>query len=326
MKAIQVLSGEPDRPLVWQETPDPVWSPDDVLVDVHATALNRADLMQREGNYPPPPGASEILGLDMAGMIAQTGANVRGWRPGDRVCALLPGGGYAERAVAPAGMLMPVPPDWSLEEAAALPEVFLTAFVNLFREASFQQGETVLVHGGASGVGTAAIQLAHAAGGRVIATAGSDEKVERCRTLGADLAINYRRDDFAARAGEFTGGAGVDIIIDMVAAPYLEANLGLLRRQGRLILISTLGGTRAEINLGLVLGRRLRLIGSTLRGRPVAEKIALTHAFLDRFGPALQAGTIRPVIDRIYPIQEAAEAHARMAANENIGKIVLKVR
>jgi putative PIG3 family NAD(P)H quinone oxidoreductase len=326
VKAIRVHDDVAGRPLIWADVPDPSCGPGEVLVDIYAAAVNRADVAQRAGHYPPPPGASDILGLDMAGIIREVGAEVTGWQPGDRVCALLGGGGYAEQVAVPAGMLMPMPEGWSFVEAACLPEVYLTAFVNIFMEAGFQPGETVLVHGGASGVGTAAIQLVHQAGGKVLATAGSAAKVEACRELGADLAVNYRTEDFVAQVQANTEGAGVDIILDMVGADYLAGNLELLRLRGRLVIIATQSGARAEINLAALMGRRLRIIGSVLRARSLAEKIAIKEQFLARFAPLLASGAIRPVIDRVYPIQDAEAAHRRMAANENIGKLVLQVR
>ncbi|RME72049.1 MAG: NAD(P)H-quinone oxidoreductase [Chloroflexi bacterium] len=326
MKAILVQSEQEGYPLVWGDAPEPVAGPGEVLVDIYATALNRADLMQRAGKYPPPPGASEILGLEMAGVISALGEGVSGWQVGDRVCALLPGGGYAERVSVPAAVLMPVPAGWSFEQAAAMPEVFLTAFVNLFMEAGLQEGETVLVHGGASGVGTAAIQLLREAGNPVFVTAGTDEKTARCLELGAELAINYKTDDFAARIMAHTGGQGVDVILDMVGAAYLERNLRLLKTRGRLVIISTLSGSKAEIDLRYLMGRRLRVIGSVLRARPVEEKTVIKEQFMARFWPALESGQIQPVIDSVFPIEQANEAHQRMAENRNIGKIVLKVR
>jgi putative PIG3 family NAD(P)H quinone oxidoreductase len=326
MKAMRVHTDEAGRPLSWEDTPDPAYGPGEVLVDIYAAAVNRADVAQRAGHYPPPPGASEILGLDMAGIVREVGAEVTGWQPGDRVCALLGGGGYAERVAVPQGMLMAAPAGWSFVEAACLPEVYLTAFVNIFMEAGFQPGETVLVHGGASGVGTAAIQLVHQAGGKVLATAGSAAKVEACRKLGADLAVNYRTEDFVAPVQAYTGGAGVDIILDMVGADTLARNLELLKLRGRLVIIATQSGARTEINLAALMGRRLRIIGSVLRARSLAEKIAIKEQFLARFAPLLASGAIRPVIDRVYPIQDAEAAHRRMAANENIGKLVLQVR
>lgn len=325
MKAILVDASTPDRTLVWADAPDPVMGPDDVLVDVHATALNRADLLQRAGNYAPPPGASEIMGLEMAGVIAAIGGNVRGWAVGDRACALLPGGGYAEQVVVPAPLLMPVPTGWSMAQAAALPEVYLTAFVNIYMEAAVAEGERVLVHGGASGVGTAAIQFCHATGNPILVTAGSDEKCEACRALGADHAINYRTGDWADAVRK-AAPDGVDVILDMVGADYLEDNLSLLRPGGRLVLIATLSGSRSEIDLRHVLGKRLRIIGSLLRPRTLAEKVEIKERFRERFGPLLADGTIQPVIDGVYLITQANEAHQRMAANRNVGKIVLQVR
>jgi tumor protein p53-inducible protein 3 len=326
MKAIHVQTDKEDRPLVWRETEDPVPSADEVLVDIHAASLNRADLMQRAGGYPPPPGAPEILGLDMAGQIASVGAEVTGWEVGDRVCALLAGGGYAERVTVSQQMLMPIPGTWSYEQAAGMPEVFLTAFVNLFMEAGLQPGETVLMHGGASGVGTAAIQLVREAGGRMIVTASSEAKITRCRELGADLVINYKKEDFVQRVQAFTGGEGVDVIIDMVGAAYLERNLSLLKLKGRLVFISTLSGATTEMNLGALMGRRLRLIGSVLRSRSLEEKVEIKRRFVDRFWSQLENGSIEPIIDSVYPIEQAGAAHQYMAENRNIGKIILKVR
>ncbi len=326
MKAIVVQSDQENRPLIWQEVADPMYGPDEVLVDIHAAALNRADLMQRAGNYPPPSGASDILGLEMAGRIAGVGANVTDWQIGDRVCALLPGGGYAEQVNVPQQMLIPIPDNWSYEQGAAIPEVFLTAFVNLFIEAGLQEGETVLIHGGASGVGTAGIQLAREAGCRVFTTAGTEEKVIRCADLGAELAINYKQEDFAERIEAHTNGEGVDVILDMVGAAYLERNLRLLKLRGRLVFISMLSGAKTEINLGALMGRRLRLIGSVLRSRSLAEKVEIKERFMQRFWPLLLAGAIQPIIDSVYPIEQADEAQRYMAENKNIGKIILQVR
>lgn len=325
MKAIVVDMSTPERTLRWQDVPDLTAAPGELLVDVHATALNRADLFQRAGHYPPPPGASELLGLEMAGVIAALGDGVQGWSVGDRVCALLPGGGYAEQVTVPATLAMPIPAGWSLTQAAALPEVYLTAWVNLFAEAALLPGEAVLVHGGASGVGTAAIQLCAAAGNPVLVTAGSDEKCAACIELGAAHAINYRSGDWAA-AARAAAPDGVDVILDMVGADYLEANLALLRLRGRLVFISTLSGGRSAIDIRQIMGRRVRLIGSVLRSRSLEEKVAIRDGFLAQFGPALADGRIAPVIDGVYPITQANEAHARMAANRNIGKIVLALR
>lgn len=326
MYAIHVLADQPDRPLVWQETADPTYGPDEVLVDIHATALNRADLLQRSGNYPPPPGAPDILGLEMAGVVAAVGSHVRAWRPGDRVCALLGGGGYAERVAVHQTQLMPVLPEWSFADAAALPEVYLTAFVNLFIEAHIKPGEIALVHGGASGVGTAAIQLLHHLGHRVIVTAGSDAKVEACRKLGADLAINYHQEDFAEQVRSFTQGQGVDVILDMVGKDYFDRNIDLLKTRGRLVFIATLSGAQVQLDIGRIMRKRVRLIGSVLRSRTLDEKQEIRDAFVNRCGRLMEQGRIKPVIDKVFPIQEANAAHAYMASNQNIGKIVLTVR
>jgi putative PIG3 family NAD(P)H quinone oxidoreductase len=326
MKAIVVQTEQKDRPMTWQETTGPSYSADEVLVDIYAAALNRADLMQRAGHYPPPPGASAILGLEMAGKIAAAGAEVVGWKAGDRVCALLPGGGYAEQINVPYKMLMPLADQWSYEQGAAIPEVFFTAYLNLFMEAGLKPGETTLIHGGASGVGTAGIQLAHRAGCRVFVTVGTDEKATRCRGLGAELAINYKKEDFAERVRDHTGGQGVDVIMDMVGAAYLERNLQLLKSYGRLVFISTLGGSQAQFNIGDLMRRRLRLIGSVLRPRSVAEKVEIKERFMAQFWPMLLDGRVRPIIDSVYPVEQANEAHQRMAEDKNIGKIVLKIR
>jgi len=326
MKAIRVVPSGSKTTLHWDETPEPVPGPDEVLLDIYAAGVNRADLLQRDGGYPPPPGAPDILGLEASGVIAETGPDVSGWSPGDRACTLLSGGGYAERICVSAALLMPIPATWTFVDAAALPEVFFTAFVNLFTEAALQPGESVLVHGGASGVGTAAIQLAREAGCAVIATAGTDEKVARCEELGAAPAINYNKEDFVDRVDHLTTGRGVDVILDMVGGDYFQRNIRLLAPLGRLVIIATLGGRMSDIDLGLILSRRLRVIGSTLRSRPLAEKIEIRNRFTDRFWDRLESGVIRPVLDRSYDIRDAGDAHERMSQNANIGKIVLKVR
>lgn len=325
MKAIRVDTSTPERALVWDDAPDPEMGPDDVLVDVHATALNRADLMQRAGNYNPPPGASHILGLEMAGVIAAVGANVRGWSPGDRVCALLPGGGYAELAAVPAALLMPVFDSWSMAQAAALPEVYMTAFVNLYMEANLQPAENVLVHGGASGVGTAAIQFCRESGNPIVVTVGSEAKAQACRDLGATHAVNYREGTWGDAVRTLVPD-GVDVVLDMVGADYLAENLALLKTKGRLVLISTLSGSRTAIDLRQVMGKRLRVIGSLLRPRSVAEKAEIKDRMLERFGKTFNSGAIQPVIDSVYTIHQANEAHQRMAESRNIGKIVLQIR
>jgi tumor protein p53-inducible protein 3 len=325
MKAIGVHGEKGDPVLVWEDAPDVVYGSDEVLVDVGATAVNRADLMQARGHYPPPPGASEILGLEMAGVIRAVGADVEGWKPGDRVCALLPGGGYAAQAAVPAGMLLPLPDGWSFAQGAAVPEVWYTAYINLFQEGKLKPGEIALIHAGASGVGTAAIQLAVDAGARAFATAGSDEKTARCRALGASLTVNYKTHDFLAEVMVATGDEGVDVILDPVGGSYLDRNIAALRQFGRLVIIATLGGPKGELHVGRVLGKRLRIVGSTLRGRPVAEKIAITREFEAAVWPRLAAGALQPVIDNVFPITEAQAAHEYVAANRNVGKVVLEM-
>jgi tumor protein p53-inducible protein 3 len=326
MKAIIVHSDQPGQPLSWEEVSAPSIAADEVLVNIHATALNRADLMQRAGAYPPPPGASKILGLEMAGEIAKIGPDVDGWRVGERVCALLPGGGYGEQINVPQQMLIAIPDGWSYEQAAAIPEVSLTAYVNLFMEASLQPGESVLIHGGASGVGTAAIQLARRKGCRVFTTAGTPEKIEYCQKLGAELAINYKNEDFAEGVNAHTDGAGVDVILDMVGADYLARNISLLKLKGRLVFISTLSGSQTSIDLRYLMGKRLKLIGSVLRSRTLTEKIEINRRFLADFWEDFLDGSIEPIIDSVYPIREASQAHEHMRQNGNIGKIILKVR
>ncbi|HEY6842797.1 MAG TPA: NAD(P)H-quinone oxidoreductase [Thermoanaerobaculia bacterium] len=291
-----------------------------IRIRVHATAVNRADLLQREGHYPPPPGASPILGLECAGEVVEVQRGVEGWKPGDRAMALLPGGGYAEEAVADAGSAMHVPGVLSFEEAGAMPEVFLTAYLNIFELARAKRGETLLVHGGGSGVGTAAITLGRVAGLRVIVTAGSAEKCMKCMQHGADLAINYKSEDFVERA------RGADIILDHIGAHYLPRDLQALNTGGRVVIIGSMGGSgKAEVDVPTLLGKRQQIIGSTLRSRKKEEKAAIVAGFLDRFGDDLRAGRIKPVIDRVFPLEQAADAHRAMA-RDHFGKIVLRVR
>src|SRR5262245_8654045 len=322
MKAI--LFDQPGGPEVlrYGDAPDPRPAEGELLVRVEATAVNRADSLQRRGGYPPPEGASPILGLELAGEVIE---GVGDWRPGDRVMAVVTGGGYAELAAVPAGMAMRVPERLSFEEAAAIPEAFLTAYLNLCTLGRLQAGETVLIHAGASGVGTAAIQLACAAGARVLTTAGSDEKLARCRELGAEIAINYKRESFAERAIEATGRRGVNLILDFVGAPYWDDNLAALALDGRLALIGFLGGSRGQIDIGQILGKRLSVFGTTLRRTPLPQKIALTEAVAAFALHRFESGELRPVIDTVLPLEQAAEAHRQMEANSNVGKIVLRV-
>jgi putative PIG3 family NAD(P)H quinone oxidoreductase len=325
MKAIVFETPGPEDVLKIGDASPPSMGPEDLRIRVRATAVNRADLLQRQGLYPPPPGASPILGLECAGDVAEAGPAVRGWRVGDRAMALLAGGGYAEEAVVHYGSAMHVPPSLSYEEAGALPEVFLTAFLNLFMLGDIKSGGAALVHGGGSGVGTASITLLRATGVRCLVTAGSDEKCQRCRDLGAHVAINYRSGDFAAAVREATGGRGVDVVLDSIGGRYFASNLDCLAPDGRLVIIGLIGGAKAEINLAALLVRRLRVMGSTLRARSVADKAEIVSRFLDRFADALAAGRIKPVIDRVLPLAEAAEAHRVVQSSVHFGKVVLRV-
>jgi tumor protein p53-inducible protein 3 len=316
MKAILVpVPGGPEA-LVSGDAPDPAPREGEVLVRLRATAVNRADLMQAAGKYPPPPGASEILGLEGAGEVEGTG---------ERVFFLLPGGGYAERVNVARGMLMPIPAGMTFEEAAAIPEGWFTAYLNLFLEAGLKAGERVLIHAAASGVGTAALQLAKGAGAEVVATARSAGKVAALAALGADVVVDTSNDSFEVRTEAAFGKQPIDVILDPVGGPFFEGNLRLLRLGGRLVLIATMGGPSASIDLRAVLAKRLRVIGSTLRSRPGDEKVALTAAFVRDALPGFADGSLKPVIDSVYPLERAADAHRRMASNENVGKIVLRV-
>ncbi|HEV7919187.1 MAG TPA: NAD(P)H-quinone oxidoreductase [Thermoanaerobaculia bacterium] len=302
------------------DVPAPKVAADDLRIAVRATAVNRADLLQRQGHYPPPPGASEILGLEAAGVVSEVGANVRGWQVGERVMALLPGGGYAEEAVVHAGSAMHVPETLSDEEAAAVPEVFLTAHHNLFDLARIKPGERALIHGGGSGVGTAATTLLGLAGARVLVTVGSEEKARQCLAHGADVAINYKTEDFVEKA------RNVDVILDHLGASYLPRDLQALGDGGRVVIIGSMGGERtAAVDVGMLLHKRLQVLGSVMRPRPASAKAEIVASFLARFGADLEAGRIRPVIYRVMPLEEAAEAHRLMKSSEHFGKIVLTV-
>jgi putative PIG3 family NAD(P)H quinone oxidoreductase len=308
------------------EAPRPELRDGALRIRVAAAGVNRADLLQRQGLYPPPPGASPLLGLECAGEVAEVGAGVEGWRPGDRAMALLAGGGYAEEVVVEAGSVLRVPDALSLEEAGALPEALLTVFLNVFRLGALPEGGAALVHGGGSGIGTTAIQMIGAAGARSIVTAGSEEKCRRCRELGADVAVNYREEDFVEAVKKATHDRGVDVVLDSIGGPYLERNLRSLAPGGRLVVIGLMGGAKAEIALGPLLARRLQVIGSTLRARSEAEKASIGSECWERFGRAIEAGRIRPVLDRVLPLERAAEAHRVMKASEHFGKIVLTLR
>jgi putative PIG3 family NAD(P)H quinone oxidoreductase len=326
MQAIEVAGTGREARLVLGKAVDPVPRADEVRIEVHATAVNRADLMQRRGLYPPPVGASAVLGLECAGTVAEVGSEGSGFAVGDRVMALLSGGGYAEQACAHVGSVLRIPEHLSFTEAAAIPETFLTCYLNLFQIAAAPYGGWALVHGGGSGIGTSAIQLLREAGVHVAVTCGSREKCERCVALGADLAIQYREEEFAPVLLERTGGTGVDVVLDSIGAPYLAAHLQCLRTGGRLVWIGLMGGARAELALGAVVAKRLQLVGSTLRTRSPAEKAQIVRGFLDRFGAALDAGRLRPIVDRVLPLERAQEAHDVVDRSEHFGKLVLAVR
>jgi len=320
-----VVITEPGEPEVlrWLEVPDPVPGPGEVVIDIAASGVNRADLMQRQGLYPPPAGAPPYPGLECAGRIRSAGDGVTDWRPGDEVCALLAGGGYAEQVVVPAGQVLPLPPKVSVTTAASFPETACTVYSNVFQLAALQAGETLLVHGGGSGIGTMAIQLGKAFGARVACTAGTAEKLARCRELGADIAINYREEDFVAALHDATGGAGADVILDIMGASYLARNLAALATDGRLVIIGRQGGSRAEIDLGVLQGKRASVHATTLRARPAGQKAAVVAAVREHVWPLIGTGQVQAVIDRELPMSQAPAAHRAMAASEHIGKILL---
>jgi NADPH2:quinone reductase len=309
--------------LVPVELPTPVAARGEVLIKVAAAGVNRPDIFQRLGRYAPPPGASDIPGLEVAGTIEQLGPEVRDWRVGDEVCALVAGGGYAEYCAAPAPQCLPLPRGLDRIAAAAIPETFFTVWTNVFERGRLQAGESLLVHGGSSGIGTTAIQLARARGARVFATAGSAAKCEACEGLGAERAINYREADFVAVVRDLTGGRGVDVVLDMVGGEYFARNIEVLAVEGRLVEIATLHGVKAELNIQTVMVRRLTITGSTLRPRPVAEKGAIAAALRQHVWPLLESGAVRPVIHATFPLRDAAEAHRVMESGAHIGKLVL---
>ena len=329
MKAIIRTGDGGPEVLQLAETPAPRPTATQVLVDVHATALNRADLIQRRGGYPPPPGESEILGLEIAGTVSEVGYAVEDGiskiSKGDRVFGLVGGGGYAEQAVIDYRMAMPIPDGWSFEEAAAVPEVFFTANENIFTLGKLSAGETILIHAGGSGVGSAGIQISQHAGATVFVTAGTPEKIDKCKALGATEGINYKTTDFVGEIQRLTDGRGVDVVLDFIGAPYLERNLSILKTKGRLLQVGLIAGATAEINLGAVMRNRLQIIGSVMRPQSIDEKIAITQRFVERWLPELKRGALHPIIDTVFPLAEAQQAHAYMEANRNFGKILLKV-
>ena len=327
MKAIIRTGDGGPEVLQLAEAPSPTPTATQLLVDVHATALNRADLIQRRGGYPPPPGESEILGLEIAGTVSEVGDAVEGGiSTGDRVFGLVGGGGYAEQAVIDYRMAMPIPDGWSFEQAAALPEVFFTANENIFTLGKLAAGETILIHAGGSGVGSAGIQISRHAGATVFVTAGTQEKIDKCKTLGATEGINYKTTDFVTEIQRLTDRQGVDVVLDFIGAPYLERNLSILKTKGRLLQVGLIAGATAEINLGAVMRNRLQIIGSVMRPQSIDEKIAITHRFVERWLPELKRGVLQPIIDTVFPLAEAQQAHAYMEANRNFGKILLKVK
>ena len=323
MKAITIpVPGDADA-LVLDDVPVPELGATDVLVTVAAAGVNRADLMQRQGFYDPPPGASPYPGLEVSGTVSAVGEHVEGWSVGDQVCALLSGGGYAEQVAVPAGQLLPVPAGVSLRDAAALPEVVCTVWSNVFLTASLQPGQTLLVHGGSSGIGTMAVQLAREVGAHVAVTAGTAAKLEACRELGAEILVNYREQDFVEVLREHTDGAGADVILDNMGAKYLARNVDALAPGGRLVVIGLQGGARAELDLGLLLRKRAAVIAASLRARPAAEKATIVAAVREHVWPLIESGRVRPIVHGTYPLAAAADAHRELEASTHIGKVLL---
>ncbi|EHR48688.1 putative NAD(P)H quinone oxidoreductase, PIG3 family [Saccharomonospora marina XMU15] len=321
MHAIMVREPGGPQNLEWTQVPDPVPGAGEVVIDVAASAVNRADLLQRQGHYPPPPGASEIIGLECSGTIAEIGEGVSGWKVGDEVCALLAGGGYAQRVAVPAVQLLPVPGEVELVAAAALPEVACTVWSNVVMHAGLSEGEVLLVHGGAGGIGTHAIQVGKALGATVAVTAGSPDRLERCGQLGADITINYREQDFVEEVKRETGGA--DVILDNMGAKYLGRNIDALATGGRLVVIGMQGGTKAELNLGKLIAKRASIAATTLRARPVEEKGEIVAAVREHLWPMVELGTVRPVIGQAFPLERAADAHRALEEGGIFGKILL---
>jgi len=323
MKAITIPTpGEADA-LVLDEVPTPEVAADEVLVRVAASGVNRADLMQRQGFYPPPPGASAYPGLEVSGTISVLGDRVSGWAVGDQVCALLSGGGYAEQVAVPATQLLPVPAGVSLVDAAALPEVVNTVWSNVFMTANLQPGQTILIHGGSSGIGTMAIQLARAVDARIAVTAGTGDKLQACRELGAEVLINYRDQDFVEVLSNATDGGGADVILDNIGAKYLARNLSALAVNGRLVIIGLQGGIKAELDINTLLRKCAAVIATSLRGRPAAEKAAIVAAVREHVWPLIESGQVKPVVHRTFPLAQAADAHRELEAGTNIGKVLL---
>ena len=321
---MKAISQEGDN-LLWEENPDPDLKKDEVLIRIKASAINRADLLQRSGNYPVPPGASPILGLECSGIVEEIGGQVKNFIKGDEVCALLAGGGYAEKVSVPSGQVLKVPKGFSFEQAAALPEVFATAYFNLYMEANLSEGEKTLIHAGASGVGTAAIQICKAKGNPCFVTAGTKEKISRCMELGAEGGTVRNVENFADAVAKWTDNNGVQVILDPVGANYLEDNMKSLTLEGRLVMIGLMGGAKTSINLGLLMMKRLRIIGSTLRAQPIPKKTEIMNNLNENIWPLLESGDIKPIIDTVIPIEEVDKAHKLMESNQTFGKVILKV-
>lgn len=323
MIAIEIREpGEPDV-LVAVERPNLSPGPGDVLIKVRAAGVNRPDVMQRRGRYPPPPGVSDIPGLEVAGTVEAVGDGVSGWSSGDKICALVAGGGYAEFCLAPSPQCLPIPRGMDFVAAAAIPETFFTVWTNVFERGKLKAGESILVHGGSSGIGTTAIQLARAFEARVFATAGSPDKCAACERLGAEQCINYRETDFVEAIRELTGGVGVNVVLDIVGGPYLQKNLDALAVEGRLVQIGVLGGAKTELNVAVIMQKRLTVTGSTLRVRPIADKAAIAAAVREHVWPLLESGAVKPLIYATFPLRDAAAAHRLMESSAHIGKIVL---
>ena len=323
MRVVDIAGFGPPERLAIRERPVPSPGSGELLVKVAAAGVNRADVMQRAGNYPPPPGASDVLGLEVSGTVAAVSPGVRGWGVGDELCALVSGGGYAEYCTAPAAQCLPIPEGVDLVAAAALPEACFTVWTNVYERGRLVAGESVLVHGGSSGIGTTAVPLAHLTGARVFATAGSADKCAACERLGAERAINYQTDDFVTAVKEATNGRGVDLILDIVGGPYLQRNLDTLAMEGRLVLIGLMGGARTELDLAQVMSKRLILTGSTLRSRTVKQKGAIADAVRDSVWPHISAKRLGPVVHATFPLSDAADAHRVMETSTHVGKLLL---
>ena len=325
MKAAVIASPGGPEQLQLADVPDPVPGPGEVVLQVAAAGVNRADLLQRRGLYPPPKGAPAWPGLEASGTVAGLGEGVTGWQVGDRAAALLSGGGYAERVAAPAGQLLPVPETVSLVDAAALPEVTCTVWSNVFMAAGLRPGEVLLVHGGGSGIGTMAIQLGRSVGARVAVTAGTSEKLARCRELGAEITMNYRDEDFVEALRTATGGHGADVVLDLMGAKYLARNIEVLAPAGRLVVIGLQGGTKAELDLSALMAKRAAVLSTSLRARPASEKAAIVASVREHVWPLIESGDVRPVVHALVPLDQAAEAHRIVESSQNVGKVLLTI-